>query len=252
MPRPVDQAWYETAFNALYPIIYAHRTVEAARPEAAFAAEHLGLSPDDCVLDLCCGNGRHMAHLYTITEKIVGLDYSTDLLRLASQNCRGGSCVVQADMREAPFANSFDVVTNFFTSFGYFVTDQENFAVVETVARVLKPGGRFFIDYINADHLRNTLVPYSVREHHEFSIIEDRWIDETLHRINKRTTLMCHGNVVTTSDESVRLYSHAEMTAMLFRAGLALTKTFGDYEGAAYGEAYPRMILIGNKSTHHA
>lgn len=252
MEKPVDQAWYATAFNALYPVIYAHRTAEAARPEAAFAAKQLALAPTDFVLDLCCGNGRHMAHLRRSARRVVGLDFSAALLRLACQDCPGGTCVVQADMRAAPFVNAFDVVTNFFTSFGYFVTDEENCAVMRTIARALKAGGRFFIDYVNPDHVRNNLVPHSVREHHEFMIVEDRWIDNETQRMNKRTTLMCRGNVVTTSDESVRLYSHEEMDSMIGRAGLALRHTFGDYEGASYSEAYPRMILVGNKITSHA
>jgi SAM-dependent methyltransferase len=251
MARPVDQAWYETAFSALYPVVYAHRTREAARPEAAFAAQRLELSANDLVLDLCCGNGRHMAHLREKTRRVVGLDFSADLLRIARQGCAAGTCVVQADMRAAPFVNVFDVVTNFFTSFGYFVTDEENAAVVNVIARALKPGGRFFIDYVNPAYLRNNLVPHSTRYHHEFTIVEDRWLDQAMPRVNKRTTLLCRSNIVATFEESVRLYTHAEMAAMIAGAGLALHATFGDYAGADFGEAYPRMILLGAKEGHH-
>src|ERR1700692_4934305 len=55
------------------------------------------------------------------------------------------------DMRCLPFAAaSFDWVLNFFTSFGYFEKERENFQVLEEIVRVLVPDGRFLIDIMNS------------------------------------------------------------------------------------------------------
>ena len=112
----IAEDWHQRSFGALYPVLYAHRNVEAAAPEAAFAAQRLGLRPDDRVLDLCCGNGRHMVHLLRHTPRVVGLDYSPDLLALASEQLGNSAGLVRGDMRAVPFGAVFDAVTNFFTS----------------------------------------------------------------------------------------------------------------------------------------
>ena len=64
---------------------------------------------------------------------------------------------VAGDMRRLPFkGESFDWVLNFFTSFGYFERERENFRVLEEIVRVLVPEGRFLIDLMNPGVLRCT------------------------------------------------------------------------------------------------
>ncbi|NIA14580.1 MAG: methyltransferase domain-containing protein [Nitrospiraceae bacterium] len=253
--RPIAEDWYKRSFDALYPVIYAHRTVEAAAPEAAFAMDQLRLTPQDRVLDLCCGNGRHMAHVLGRTPFVIGLDYSADLLALArAQIGEGGRLVrargrlVRADMRRIPFEPSFDVVVNFFTSFGYFLSQEENAAVVREVARVLKPSGRVFIDYLNPAYVERALVPESVRTQGEYTIEERRWIDTGQRRVNKVTTASCGGEPVGQWGESVRLYEESEFRSLLEAGGLAVDAVFGNYGGQAVSENEPRMIVVGHKA----
>ena len=249
---PIAEDWYRRGFNALYPVVYAHRTVEAAEPEAAFAAEQLGLSRSDCVLDLCCGNGRHMVHLARQASTIVGLDYSPDLLALATDNVGRNAWRVRGDMRALPFGCVFDVVVNFFTSFGYFVSREENLEVVREVARVLKPAGRFFIDYLNPAAVERTLVPESVRDSLGYTIRETRWIDRDKQRVNKTIAVSKDGRTIAESGESVRLYEREELLEFLSEAGLRADRVFGDYAGAEFGDEEPRMILVGHKERDRA
>ena len=242
--RSVPDDWYRHSFDALYPIVYAHRSVEAAAPEAAFAVEQLGLSRGDGVLDLCCGNGRHMVHLLRRTDLVAGLDYSRDLLDLARTNT-GGGLLLRADMRALPFDSAFDVVVNFFTSFGYFPTREENLRVVHEVARVLKPGGRFFIDYLNAGFVTNTLVPESTREQGGHQIREHRWIDPERRRVNKNTVVSEDGHVIGQWGESVQLYGATEFVELLAQGGLEVDQMYGDYSGAPLDDTRPRMIAVG-------
>ena len=49
-----------------------------------------------------------------------------------------------------PFrVNYFDLVFNFFTSFGYFETARENDNALRTLKNALRPGGRLVLDYLN-------------------------------------------------------------------------------------------------------
>jgi len=244
----VAEDWYREAFGILYSVVYAHRTVEAAGPEVAFAAAQVDLGPGERVLDLCCGNGRHMVHLAERGAHVTGLDYSEALLALARDVLADVSTqLVRGDMRALPFGAAFDVIFSFFTSFGYFFHAAENVAVVRGVADALKSGGRFFVDYLNEAYVVRTLNPESVRHCSGHEIHEWRWIDATRRRVNKRLRVMKDGRSVHESSESVQLYSVAEFRALLEGQGIRVKRLFGDYHGAEVSEDCPRMIVVGER-----
>jgi SAM-dependent methyltransferase len=230
-------------------VLYAHRSIEAAKPEADFAAAQLTLSPDDHVLDLCCGSGRHMAHLRRHTPHVTGLDFSPVLLSKAQETLEAQAHLVRADMRAIPFVNCYDAVFNFFTSFGYFMDAGDNEKVITGMALSLRAGGRFFMDFINYNHAVANLVPTSERTAQGYHIREERWIDDNAQRMNKRTTVLEANEIVSTFDESVRLYTADELCAMLDQMGLVVHRTFGDYDGSAVANDRPRLILVGDKTS---
>lgn len=245
--RRVDTDWFESAFDTLYPIVYAHRTVEAATRESAFAIAQLKLCDTCSVLDLCCGNGRHMVHLLEHTPRVFGLDYSATLLGYARKTLGSRGRLLRADMRAIPFDGAFDAVANFFTSFGYFTSDAENLSAAREIARVLKPEGRFFIDYLSPTHVAENLEPESIRESAGYEIVERRWLDAGHRRINKATVVRRGGRVVSQTEESVRLYGRDELLALLDEAGLAVEALYGDYDGRAAADDTPRQIVVGTR-----
>lgn len=243
----IQQDWFAHSFDALYPIVYAHRTVEAAGPEAAAAVEWLGITRQDDLLDLCCGTGRHMVHLRPRAGTATGLDYSADLLALATQSLGTGARLVRADMRALPFVEAFDVVVNFFTSFGYFFTREENLSVARGVAQALRRGGRFFIDYVNGRHVEQHLQPHTVRESADYIITEERWIETAPRRVNKRMRVTRDGVTVRRQEESVRLYTPEEFVQLLDEAGLEVKQLMGGYDGSPLDDSQPRMIAVGRR-----
>ncbi len=244
----LDENWFASAFDALYPIIYAHRTVEAASAESAFAIAQLELTDTSSVLDLCCGNGRHMVHLLRHTPHVTGLDYSPDLLGFARTQLGASGRLLRGDMRAIPFEGAFDAVANFFTSFGYFQDYAENLSVAQGIARALKPTGRFFVDYLNPEYVRNHLDPESRRSAEDLEIREQRWVDEATQRVNKVTEVTRDGQHVSRSSESVRLYSPAELDALLDEAGLRVEARYGNYDGSPVSAAHPRQIIVGMRA----
>ncbi len=244
---PIAEDWFQESFDALYPILYAHRTVEAARPESLFSIEQTQICSGDRVLDLACGGGRHLAHLIHVSAHAVGLDYSPHLLTVARESLGPNAQLVRADMRNQPFVNAFDVVFNYFTSFGYFQTPEENLAVVQGIAKALRPHGRFFIDYLNRTWAENNLQPETGRNVQDFEISERRWIDNAHHRINKTTIVSKNGQQVSDTGESVQLYTLEEFTALLSTGGLEIDRVFGNYDGVPMTDQQPRMIVVGHK-----
>jgi len=249
MPRraPIAHDWYRESFDAFYPIVYAHRTIEAARPESRFSIEQTRLRHGERVLDLCCGSGRHMSHLLEVTPHVFGMDYSSHLLEMAQDLLDDRGRLVRADMCCQPFATCFDVVMNYFTSFGYFPTREGNLGVVRCIARVLKPGGRFFIDYLNRPWTESRLEQDTRRSEQGFDILEHRWIDSATHRINKSTSVSRGGQLIKDNVESVQLYNCDEFTTLLADGGLHIDRLFGNYDGTPYAPAQPRMIAVGRR-----
>lgn len=106
----------------------------------------LGTSPVEALLDIGTGTGRMLQVLSGLTREAIGVDQSRDMLSVARanlaepdyQNCS----VRQADMYDLPFADrSFDLIVLHMVL--HFADRPQN--VVREAARVLRPGGQFFV-----------------------------------------------------------------------------------------------------------
>jgi SAM-dependent methyltransferase len=250
-----ESAWYVNFFDNDYLNIYRHMfTAERAEKEVAFAERVLELKPGACVLDLCCGQGRHCVPLAEHGFRVTGLDLSPAYLELARQAAKAAKVTfetVSADMREIPFENHFDAVINMYSSFGYLESEAEDIHVLESVARAIKPGGRFFLDMLN-------------REWAVANYIQNDWhsgADGTLYverrDLDLATSRMRVGFIIIGPDGSrrdsighdIRLYTLTEMTRLLEGVGLRVIGTFGGFDGEPYAINTRRMIICARKAT---
>lgn len=242
--------WYEEWFGEEYKLVYPHRDEAEAREQIEFLKRHIHLPEGAKVLDLCCGCGRHAVELKGLGYDVVGLDLSEELLDLAcsrAAECDEDIKFIQCDMREIPYVNYFDLIVNFFTSFGYFADDADNQKVLTSMTAALKSGGKFLIDYMNPDCVAANLVERDEKDISDsIHVIQERWIDASPRRINKKITLIRDGEE-STYRESVRMYSHQEMKDMLSKAELKLTETYGDFADSEYTQDSPRMVLMGER-----
>ncbi len=237
-------AWYKEWFGHDYLDLYAHRDEEEAERHVDFVLAHLGKAPDGRVLDLACGAGRHQLALQRHGFEVIGVDLSLTLL--ATPPHAGGR--VAGDMRKLPFRDaSFAWVLNFFTSFGYFESERENFRVLEEIVRLLEPGGRFMIDFLNREQVLAELKAHESQRIGGRDVAIERWYDPATRRINKRMRLAASGGRPTTYLESVRAYSSEEVTIGARWAGLEVDALYGDFSGTEYKRESPRLIVVGHK-----
>nr|WP_224749492.1 class I SAM-dependent methyltransferase [Polycladospora coralii] len=229
-------------------MVYKHRSKQDASFEVSQIIEWINLTKEDFILDLCCGTGRHTLNFANQGYNIMGMDLSEVLLSYAvHERDNHGVPFIHGDMRHLPFvANSFDVVLNLFTSFGYFQCDGDNQKVLTEMARVLKPNGRFFIDYLNRDAVIDNLVPESSRQEGETYIKEKRRIEGN--SVIKDITIVDHKGQREYL-EHVKMYTIDQMKEMLDKAGLTIEHAFGNFSGASYSVDSERMIMMGSKQT---
>lgn len=239
--------WYRKWFGEEYLELYPHRDAEEARQAVNLVIRALG-HVEGTVLDLACGAGRHMREFSRRGITAVGLDLSIILLRDGKTADRD-LMLTQGDMRHLPFAGgSFDVVVNFFTSFGYFAQPEEDEVVLNEIRRVLRSGGRFMLDFLNAERVRRNLVSEDTR------YVDGRLVTQTRHleddgKVVVKEIRMSESDAnepPTTFYERVRLYSPEDLETMLRTAQLEPTTTFGDYSGAPTCSDCPRYILLGH------
>ncbi len=239
--------WYEESFGEDYLIVYRHRDMQGARREVRRMMEWLALPQGAEVLDLCCGMGRHSLALRDLGYKVTGIDLSEVLLREARR--RDPQATVQwvrADMRRIPLDREFDAVVNLFTSFGYFEADEENRKVLLEVERLLKPAGKFIIDYLNPSHVKAHLVPRSERQDGDMVIRESREIEGGF--VRKSIAIEQAGRPSRTYREQVKLYGLSDFRRLLEGTSLRVDRVYGNYDEASHREdVSPRLILVGRK-----
>lgn len=236
-------AWYEEWFGEEYLELYSHRDAAEAGCHVDFVERVLGPERPHAVLDLACGAGRHTEALRARGLRALGVDLSLTLLAAGS-----GLPRVAGDMRRLPFVDeTFTWVLNFFTSFGYFESERENFQVLEEVVRLLRPGGRFVIDLFNRQRTLDSLVPRESFVTNDRRVEIERWFDPSDERIYKRIRLSGAGREPRTYGESVRAYRREEVETGLRWAGLEVDDVYGDFDGRPHGPSTERLILVGHK-----
>ena len=237
--------WFRDWFGGEYLALYPHRDRAEARRAVALLRDTTGLGPGTRVLDLGCGAGRHLQEMERIGYRATGLDLSRPLIEAARESVPVADLVL-GDMRRPPFrTGSFEVVTSYFTSFGYFDDEDEDLGVLHEVRRVLRAGGRFLLDFLNADHVVANLRTEDRRSASGIDVVQERRLVNGGRIVEKRITLMAaDGTSSREFVERVRLYRPRELTSMLRSAGMTPGPTFGGYDRAPFSSASTRYILL--------
>lgn len=217
---------------------------ELAPQQADFIRKALHLRKGQAVLDCPCGVGRIAYYLVKAGIRIVGVDFMPEFIaaargRFDAEKLPGRFEIM--DMRQIRYGPIFHAAFNFSGSFGYF-SDAENANLVARYGAALRRGGRLLIDQPNRGFvLRN----FRQRIERDDSIVENRW-DATSQRIHSNWIIR-RGRHKRPNPMSMRLYTPAQMTAMLTKAGLEVESMYGEPDGSDYRRSSRRLIIVGRK-----
>lgn len=238
--------WYKRSFGKDYLKIYSHRDEAEAEEDVRGIIKITGAEKNWTILDLCCGNGRHLKAFHTMGyKKSLGLDLSFDLLKEGLEECPYIT-FLRGDMRNIPFKNNIDLVVSLFTSFGYFSSDHENLNVLKEVHKCLGRGGKFFLDYINRPYLLKNITPGDITFMGNKKIISKRSISSDGLRVEKEIKII-EGEKEKNYFESVRLFTLSELVELMDKAGFKEIKYYYGENGKILTETSPRVIFTGIK-----
>jgi ubiquinone/menaquinone biosynthesis C-methylase UbiE len=130
---------WASSYDWLFPSVF-YRAVQKR------LLEYVDLPERANVLDIGCGTGRLLERLATQFPDLrgTGLDLSTNMLRMARLSNRHHPRLIyiEGKAESLPFANDqFDAVFSTISFLHYLEPKQ----VVSEIARVLSPGGRFYL-----------------------------------------------------------------------------------------------------------
>ncbi|MCP4125037.1 MAG: class I SAM-dependent methyltransferase [Bacteroidetes bacterium] len=239
--------WFETWFDSpYYHILYDHRNEEEASNFILNLKDRLHLGKNNSVLDLGCGAGRHAAFLSEFTGQVVGLDLSENSIQQADKNYPRKNLEFYVHDMRLPFRiNYFDHIFNFFTSFGYFRSVQDNLKVLRSAHKGLKPGGKLLIDFMNAPLVIKNLVEREEISKQGISFYIRREVVDN--KILKHIKFDAEGKVYSFT-ESVQAIDRDTFHALIAKAGFEPLEEFGNYELAPYDvKESPRYILLAQK-----
>jgi len=232
----VSPDWWRTIFNSLYLKTDADVVEDdkITRSEIDQFTRLLGLSPDQKILDLCCGQGRHSLELSRRGFKNVeGFDRSHYLIQRAKGRAKKEGLPVrlkEGDARKLPYPpDSFDAVMILGNSFGYFETKNHDLQVLKEVLRVLRPWGKLLIDVSDGAYLKKRFQPRSwewIDKNH--FVCRERSLSADNDRLISRE-LIAHVEKGAITDQfyAERLYTRDSISKLLAAAGLAQVQLHG-------------------------
>ncbi len=104
------------------------------------------------ILDVGCGSGQLTSEVAQCGAEVTGIDASPEMIATARKNFPRMRFEV-ADATALPFANEFDAVLS--NAALHWIRDQS--AAIASIARALKPGGRFVFEMGGQRNLRQTM-----------------------------------------------------------------------------------------------
>jgi SAM-dependent methyltransferase len=188
--------------------------------EAEVVATLLRLGPEDRVLDLACGHGRHARLLAPRVGGLVGVDLSAAYLRLA-----GGAAYVRGDVRALPFRpGAFDAAFSWYASLFMF-DDATNLACLAEAGRVLRPGGRLLVHHANPLRLAREPRAAARRTLADGSLVEETSVYDPATGVDRCARRVVRpGGAVLAGTAELRYYNPSEWGPLAVRAGLRLSE----------------------------
>jgi len=238
-------SWFERWFDSkYYHILYKNRDEKEAIRFLDNITKYLKITKGN-ILDVGCGKGRHAKYFNELGFNVVGIDLSLNSISIAKKNGKKGLEFHQFDMRKIFKENSFNVVTNLFTSFGYFDNTQDEQKTINAMSKNLKKDGLLIIDFMNVKKIIKNLVSAESKEINKVKFDITREFKDNC--ILKNISITDH-NVSLEFQEKVHALTLFDFSNMIRKSGMSIIDVFGSYNLDDFDASKSeRLILIAKK-----
>jgi 2-polyprenyl-3-methyl-5-hydroxy-6-metoxy-1,4-benzoquinol methylase len=247
-----NNEWFAEWFDThAYHVLYGNRDDKEAGDLVKRLHEKYGDNLIN-ILDAGCGAGRHVIAWSRLGYNVKGFDLSSESIEIAktkSKKLNLGAEYKILDMRslseEKEWTGAFDLVTNLFTSFGYFNKKIDHENVVKGFCSVLKPKGILVLDYLNFNYSKSNMISEEIINKGDYTFN----IKRRLHKnyFQKSISYIDQKGKKQTHIEQVKAWNSVELSALLLNFGFQVESIYGDYELGKHTHNSPRCILVARK-----
>lgn len=229
------------------PQMFTGKRLEGTAKEIDGVLALLSLSPGSSILDLPCGPGRHSMELAARGYRVTAVDRTREYLDGARRKADAANLSIewiQDDMRHFVRPSAFDAVINYYTSFGYFADPEDDRRVLQNFRTSLKPGGTLLLELLGKEILARTFKPKTWQQEPDGTLILfDNKICQNWTWLEGRWMHVRDGRV-DTHCISHRIYSAAELLALLKEVGFGECRVYGSITGTPYDHEAERMVIV--------
>ena len=241
-------SWFDDnhMWEVFYDCMFDADSFTLADEQCQQILELTGQTPDH-VLDLACGPGRHVLGFARRGIPVTGVDLSGYLLNQAANHVAADDLsanLVHADLLDYQPERRFDLITNLFTSFGYYSEAKDNQEVLNRARQWLNPGGCLVIDTFGKEQAARDIEPVHCTEYENGDVRFERPLLIDQMRIYANEWVLVRGNKAHRWEYQHYVYSADELTAMLQQAGFSQISIFGSLAGADYDLEADRLVAV--------
>jgi len=220
--------WFESEhlWANLGPYMFSAESMTRAPNEVSQIIALAGLT-NGCVLDMCCGPGRHSVAFALAGWTVTGVDLSEHLLQLAIDNARqsGAHCdFVCHDMRSFCRPSTYDLAVLLFSSFGYNADPADDRRALQNLHSSLRRGGTLVIDTVTKETVASGFVPVTASRRDDGSmVVRRKSVVDNWSRVTFEWITIANG-VAEPHHFSYRIYAGSELVDLLTSVGFLRRK----------------------------
>jgi ubiquinone/menaquinone biosynthesis C-methylase UbiE len=218
------------------------------------------LGPQAAVLEIGCGTGRVMIPLVEAGHRVVGVDESSEMLRIARDRLSRFPAerwaVLEQDARALEWPERFGMAFVAINTFLHNLSRENQLGMLTAARRHLLPGGRLIVDLPPNDEL--SYQPEDGQFEFEATLVDpetsaiiDKFVAsrvfwaEQLQQLSYRLVEKGpQGTRTQTVTFHLRHVFKHEMELLLLHAGFGSWVWYGDYDLSDYADGSPRMIVV--------
>jgi SAM-dependent methyltransferase len=246
--------WQELYDDTLADVLLERADENEVKHSVDFLVKELRLRPGDRVFDQCCGVGSLSLPLAERGFSVTGVDQADEYVERARRRAKVrelGCRFVAGDAFEWLPPERCRGAFNWWTSFGYAESDDDNARMLVRAYEALEPGGRFVLDTMNLPGVMRGFAERVVTRRQTprgpVTLTRQSAFDLARGRLQKLWVFDLPDGRRIERPSSVRLYLPHTLRELFEVVGFRNCRFFGNVREEPLALDSPRCIVVGEK-----